>query len=121
VDTIEDLMTSNLLRVFNERDDARRTEAIARTYTADVTWTDDEGVITGHTALQAKAKELLSGIPGFVFSPAGPVYQTLGLGYLAWNLGPDGAAPVVSGFDVAIVRDGPIAELYMVITKAPQS
>jgi SnoaL-like domain len=121
VDTIEDLMTSNLLRVFNERDDARRTEAIARTYTAGVTWTDDEGVITGHAALQAKAKELLSGIPGFVFSPAGPVYQTLGLGCLAWNLGPDGAAPVISGFDVAIVRDGLIAELYTVITKAPQS
>ena len=51
VDTIADLMTSNLLRVFNERDDARRMEAIARTYTADVTWTDDEGVITGHAAL----------------------------------------------------------------------
>ena len=51
VDPIEDLMTSNLLRGLNERDDARRMEAIARTYTADVTWTDDEGVITGHAAL----------------------------------------------------------------------
>jgi hypothetical protein len=114
-------MTSNLLRVFNKRDDARRTEAIVPTCTAGVTWTDDEGVIAGHTALRAEAKELLSGIPGFVFSPAGPLYQTLGLGYLAWNLGPDGGAPVVGGFDVAIVRDGLIAELYMVITQAPQS
>jgi hypothetical protein len=84
-------------------------------------WTNDEAVITGPTALQAKAKEWLSGVPGFVFPPAGPVYQTLGLGYLAWNLGLDSPTPVVSGFDVAIIRDTLIAELYTVVTKARQS
>lgn len=49
--------------VFGERNGALRREAIVRTCTAGVTWTD-EGVITVHTALQAKAEELLSGIPG---------------------------------------------------------
>ena len=47
-------------------------------------------------------------------------HRTAGEGE-GFNLGPDGAAPVISGFDVAIVRDGLIAELYTVITKAPQS
>ena len=66
MDTIEDLMTSTLLR----RNDAPRTEAIVRTCTAGVIWTDHERV--------------------------------------------------VSGFGVAIVRDGLIAELYTVITKVPR-
>ena len=39
------------------------------------------------------------------------------LGYLAWHLGPEGGDPVASGFDVAIVRNDVIAELYTVITK----
>ena len=64
-------MTSSLLRLFNQRNDALRTEAIVGTCTAGVTWTDHERV--------------------------------------------------VSGFGVAIVRDGLIAELYTVITKALQS
>jgi len=44
------LMEANLLRVFDERDPARRREVIARTYTADVRWTDDDGTTVGHDA-----------------------------------------------------------------------
>ena len=54
---------------------------------------------------------------GLVFTKASPVYQTLDFGYLAWHLGPDGGDPVTSGFDVAIVGNDVIAELYTVITK----
>ena len=72
--------------------------------------------IVGHEALEAKAAALQSRMQGLVFTKAGPVYQTLGLGYLAWNLGPAGGDSVASGFDVAIVRDGVISELYTVIT-----
>jgi len=35
---------------------------------------------------------------------------------LAWKLGPEGGDPVASGFDVAIVRESLISELYTVIT-----
>jgi hypothetical protein len=41
----------------------------------------------------------------------------LGLGYLAFQLvKPGSSAPEGSGFDVAIVRDGFIVELYTVLT-----
>jgi hypothetical protein len=41
----------------------------------------------------------------------------LGLGYLAFQLvDPGSRAPLGSGFDIAIVRDGVIAELYTVLT-----
>jgi hypothetical protein len=109
---IANLMEANLLGVFNERDAQRRTAAIASTYAADVRWTDDEGVSVGREALEAKAKALQSKMQGLVFAKASPVYQTRGLGYSAWTVGPDGGDPVASGFDVAIVRDGLISELY---------
>jgi hypothetical protein len=113
---ISNLMEANLLRVFNERDARRRAATIETTYAPGVRWTDDEGVSVGREALEAKAKALQSQMQGLVFTKASPVYQTLGFGYLAWKLGPEGGDPVASGFDVAIVRDDFISELYTVIT-----
>ena len=115
-ETINKLMEANLLGVFNERDAQRRAAAIESTYASDVRWTDNEGVSVGRKALEAKAKALQSQMQGLVFTKASPVYQTTGLGYLAWKLGPEGADPVATGFDVAIVRDDLISELYTVIT-----
>src|ERR1700728_4402940 len=101
-DVVSDLMEANLLAVFNERDAQRRTSAIESTYSPDVRWTDDEGTTVGREALEAKAKALQSRMQELVFSKAGPVYQTRGLGYLAWQLGPENGEPVARGFDVAI-------------------
>lgn len=115
-ETIIELMEANLLEVFNERDADRRTAAIERIYAPDVRWTEDEGIVVGRDALNARAVALQSQLEGLVFTKAGPVYQTLGFGYLAWQVGPEGGDPVVTGFDVAIISDDLIAELYTVIT-----
>jgi hypothetical protein len=118
--TIPELMRANLLDVFNERDRARRRAAIARIYATDIRWTDDDGVTVGHDALDAKAEELQAKLGDLQFVTAGPVHQTLGLGYLAFRLvEPGGEGTPVSGFDVAIVRDDHIAELYTVLTDPP--
>jgi hypothetical protein len=114
--TVSDLMEANLLGVFNERDARRRASAIQNTYAPDVRWTDDEGTTVGREALEAKARALQSQMHGLVFTKAGPVYQTRGFGYLAWQLGPEGGDAVAAGFDAAIVRDDVIAELYTVVT-----
>jgi hypothetical protein len=117
---VERLMRGNLLEVFNERDQQRRKTAIAQIYAPDVRWTDDEGVNVGHAALDAKAEQLQAGLGELQFVAAGPVYQTIGFGYLAWHLvAGDDPTPKVSGFDVAIIRDDVIAELYTVLTKSP--
>lgn len=114
-------MHANLLEVFNERDPARRRAAIARTYASDVRWTDDDGVTTGRDALDAKAEALQANLGDLQFIADGPSHQTLGLGYLAFHLvDSDGAGVHGSGFDVAIVRDDRIAELYTVLTDAPR-
>lgn len=121
MDTIAGLMHANLLEVFNQRNDERRQAAIARTYADDIRWTDDGGITIGHAALNAKAIELQAKLGDLEFIAAGPTYQTLGLGYLAFQLVEPGSnIPQCSGFDVAIVRDGVIAERYTVLTNPPQ-
>ena len=115
--TIAELMHANLLEVFNERDSGRRRATIERVYADDIRWTDDDGMITGRDALDAKAAELQAMLGDLHFVATGPVHQTLGLGYLAFQLvKPGSSVPEASGFDVAIVRDGVIAELYTVLT-----
>lgn len=115
-DRLETLMRANLLDVFGERDPERRREAIARTYTDDVEFLDPDEVVTGTDPLHEKAGRLLDGAPGFVFAPAGPVYENHGMGFLAWHFGPPGQPPVVSGFDVCFIRDDRIAKVYTVLT-----
>jgi len=116
VDVIEDLMRANLLDVFNERDETKRRAAIERTYAAGVNWTDAEGVSTGRDALESKCVALQQQLGDLQFVAAGPVHQLPNFGYLAWNLVEtvDGQ-PAMSGFDVAMINDGVIAELYTVL------
>ena len=84
-ETISRLMEANLLGVFNERDAGRRAAVINTIYSPDVRWTDDEGSTVGREALDAKATALQSQTQGLVFTKAGPVYQTRGLGYMAFE------------------------------------
>ena len=58
---------------------------------------------------------------GLSFVKAEPVYQTRGFGYLAWNVvAPGSDEPIVSGFDVALIDDDRITDLFTVITAAPE-
>ncbi|MEV4537634.1 nuclear transport factor 2 family protein [Asanoa sp. NPDC049518] len=113
--TIEDLMKANLLSVFNERDGERRREAIARTYVADVRFTDPEETVVGHEALDAKAERLLAESPEFAFTPEGSIHVVDDLGYLAWSFGPLGKPPVVRGADIALVNNGLITRVYTLL------
>ena len=114
-ETICDLMQANLFDVFNERDPERRIAAIARTYTGDVVFSDPDEIVTGREALNNKAQKRLDKAPGFVFTAAGPIYENHDLGYLAWHFGPQGQPPVVSGMDIALVKEGRIATLYTLL------
>jgi ketosteroid isomerase-like protein len=113
---ISELMLQNLFAVFNVRDPEQRAEAIARNYTEDVTWTDPDATSQGREALNERAQKLIDRLPGFVFTVAGPVYVSGDLGLLAFHMGVPEQPPAVSGIDVALVRDGQIAELHTLLT-----
>ncbi len=115
--TIEELMTANLLEVFGERDAQRRRAAIERTYVPEVRFSDPDEVVVGYDALDAKAQKILDDAPDFVFRAGGPIYINNDLGYLAWELGPEGGPAVVKGVDIALVEGERITSVYTLLMK----
>jgi 1-acyl-sn-glycerol-3-phosphate acyltransferase len=109
---IRELLLINLFVVFSERDPERRLKAIGANYAEDVVWSDPEGTTHGHQELNERAQVVLDSTPDFVFNAAGPVHVLRDLGQLAFNYGVPEQPPAVTGYDVAVVRDGRIAVLY---------
>jgi hypothetical protein len=109
---IRELMLLNLFAVFSERDPDRRLKAIVANYTEDVVWSDSEATTHGHEELNERAQTVLDSTPDFVFNAAGPIHVLRDLGQLAFNYGVPARPPAVTGYDVALVRDGRIAVLY---------
>jgi SnoaL-like domain len=112
---IRDLMLMNLFAVFNERDPERRVNAITANYTEDVIWTDPEKTFHGREELNNRAQELLDKLPDFVFTAAGPVHVLRDLGHLPFIHGVPEQPPAITGYDIALVRDGQIAVLYTLV------
>ena len=112
-----DLVRANLLEVFAERDPARRLAAIERIHSPRVVFTDPEGSVTGHQALDAKAGGILaSSSPDFGFRAVGSAYSAGDVACIRWSFGPDGGPPVVTGTDVVVVSEGRISRLYTMVT-----
>lgn len=119
--TVSELLTANLHDVFGNTDAASRRAAIERTYSADVTFTDPEGTVTGWDALEQKAAALLESVPaGFQFVEEGRRYVSETHGALAWGFGPVGS-PAVRGIDVVEVRDGVVVALTTVLAEPDQT
>lgn len=115
--TNAELVRSNLLEVFGERDSTKRLSAIERLHAPQVVFTDPEGSVTGHLAVTTKAGRILaSAPPEFVFRPVGLAYSAGDVAYLRWAFGPEGAPPAVSGTDVVVVEEGRIVKLYTMLT-----
>ena len=110
--SVAELMHRNLMDVFSERDAERRAKAIAEVYAEDVVWHEPDRLIEGREALAKRAGELQAEFHGFTFRPAGPASVNDDLGHLAFRLSSADGSTVISGMDIARVRDGVIVELY---------
>ncbi len=117
--TLGQLMERNVLEVFGERDSEHRKSVINELYTENCTFFEADEQIIGRDALNAKVEHILKEAPGFVFRLAGPAEVNHDHGRLRWHFGPDGAAPVVTGMDVAVFERGRICALYAFLDKAP--
>ena len=119
VSGIEKLLTRNLPEVFGEGDAARRRAAIRELYTEDCVLYAPSGILVGHDALGKFAGDLRATHPHFVYSPHGAPQALHNSGRLAWGSGPRGEAPVYTGVDFIIARDGKIAALYVFLDSSP--
>ena len=108
------LMQANLVRVFGERDAARRIEAIRELYADDATLHEPHASTTGHAAISQAVQTLLSSLPpNFVFTAIGPAVGHHGLGRLRWQSGPPNGPAAVTGTDVARIEGGRIQTLHV--------
>ena len=113
------LMQANAIRVFSERDPARRLAAIRELYTADAVLTEPEVVCKGEAAISDAVTELLSKLPpAFAFRPIGAAIGHHGVGRLLWSAGPPNAPPAFTGMDIAHFNDGRIQALYVFLDPA---
>ena len=116
--TITALMHANLYEVFGQRDPVLRREAMARTYTDDIAFTDHAGTIVGLAAVDDRAQRLLQDAPAaFAFAPDGPIYVGEDTAAMAWRLGPRDGEPVARGIDIATVKDGRISAIRTLLAQ----
>ena len=114
------LLQANLKRVFNERDAGRRGRAIQELYAADANFYEEqEATYSGTEAIAGAVTKLLGALPPtLVFSMAAPAMQNHDMGKLLWRGHlPDGTT-VVTGTDVAQVKEGRIRSLYVFVDPA---
>jgi hypothetical protein len=117
--TASTVLQAHLERVFNERDAGRRGNAIQELYGADATFYEQEAKYSGTEAIARAVTELLGALPPtLVFSMAAPAMQNHDMGKLLWRGHlPDGTT-VVTGTDVAQVKEGRIRSLYVFVDPA---
>lgn len=113
---VDALLQANLERVFNERDDARRADAIAALYTEAPVMYEPAGPVHGRGDIHRIAGELLQQFgPRFRFAAQGMAAGHHGMATLRWTGGEPGQPPAVQGFDTAEIVDGRIARLWVLI------
>ncbi|MCX5535402.1 nuclear transport factor 2 family protein [Streptomyces sp. NBC_00006] len=96
------------------------TKLIAEHWTPDATYTDPLAEVAGHAALAALVDGVHQQFPGMAFTAVGQVdahHQQL---RFQWGLGPEGAEPLVIGFDVLVLdEEGRIREVRGFLDKVP--
>jgi SnoaL-like domain len=118
---IPDLMSANLLRIFNERNRRRRASAIRAMYAKDCFFADAIESVSGWDGVQDKVDRLHAAHPGFVFQPSGMAVAHHGLACQRWQFGPPDACDAITGIDVAIFEKGLIKALYVFVDGDPSA
>jgi SnoaL-like protein len=93
------------LTAWNATDPAARRAAVDELFSADARYTDPLVDAEGRDAIEATIAAVQQQFPGFVFTLAGPADAHHDQLRFTWHLGPEGAEPPITGFDVAVVDD----------------
>lgn len=108
------ILDANLQRVFNERDAARRLEAIAELYADDALFHERDRSVQGHAAIALVVSELINSLPAdATFGAIVPGTGHHDLGRLQWRLGPPDGPAAVTGTDVVHIRNGRIQAIHV--------
>ena len=107
------------LAAFNESDVARRRELLNTLYTSDCTYTDPHVDLRGPEQVEGFIAQTQERFPGVKFTLGGPVDAHHDQARFQWHAGPDDAPDAYVGFDVIVVADGQIRNVYGFMDAAP--
>jgi len=109
------------LDCWNETSPVARRKLIDEVWAADADYIDPMAAAHGRDAIDATIAAVQGQFPGLVFSLAGPVDSHHRQARFTWGLAPDGAEPVVIGFDVAVAADdGRLTSVLGFLDKVPE-
>lgn len=113
-------LVQRYLTAWNETDAEQRKAVLAEVFAADATYTDPLVTVRGHAELDAAIAGVQEQFGGPVFSLGGAVDAHHDIARFTWNLGPEGAEPLIVGFDVAVIGDdGRITQVLGFLDKVP--
>lgn len=108
------------IAIWNETDPAARRRAIDELYAPDGAYVDPLAVAEGRDAIDATVAAVQAQFAGLVFTLGSVVDTHHNLARFTWNLGPEGAEPIVVGFDVVVATDdGRIQNVHGFLDKVP--
>jgi SnoaL-like domain len=114
-DTIERYIAS-----WNQTDPGLRRRLVGELWAEDASYTDPLAEAHGRDQIDEVIAAAQAQFPGLTFSLAGPVDAHHRQARFSWGLGPDGAEPVVVGFDVAVAdQDGRLTSVIGFLDKVP--
>jgi hypothetical protein len=115
--TLADVMETHVIEVIGQRDAARRRIAMRAVYAEDCLCVEEDAEFAGFDVIDERAEGILELGPGWVLRPTRAAEVVNGIGLVRWGFGPPGAAPVITGLDVAIFQRGKIRTLYSFVDR----
>ncbi len=113
-------LVQRYLAAWNATDPAERRAAIEAVFAPNARYVDPLADVTGTDALDALIAGAQEQFPGMRFTPVGEVDAHHDVCRFQWGLGPEGAEPLVIGFDVVTVgKDGRITGVHGFLDKVP--
>jgi hypothetical protein len=116
------LLEDSLLVIWNDRNADRRLAAMGKIYASDIHFyeSNDGKAIIGHQAINELISKLQTEWPVEIqFQLNKPSQVNHSVQAISWRLGPEGAKPIATGMDVAVIENDLIKSLYLFLD-APQ-
>ena len=105
---------------WNQTDASRRRSVLRELYADDACYTDPLASVSGHEAIDQLIAGVQQTFKGLVFSLSGKVDAHHDTARFTWHLGAPGQRePLVVGFDVAVMQDGRLRQVYGFLDKVP--
>lgn len=113
-------LVQRYLAAWNETDATARQAVLQEVFADDAVYTDPLVSVRGRDGLDATIAAVQGQFGGLVFSLGGAVDTHHDIARFTWHLGPEGAEPIVVGFDVAVIGDdGRIRQVLGFLDKVP--